>query len=81
MGAAILNDKDIYLELKNIHANLGGQASPFDCFLALRGIKTLGLRVKKSAQNAAKLVEILKKHPKVTDVIYPGLPEHPGHEL
>lgn len=47
----------------------------------LRGIKTLAVRMDRHAENAAKIVEVLQRHPKVTKVLYPGLPEHPGHEI
>ena len=58
---------------------LGG--SPFDCWLTLRGVKTLGVRMKKHEENAAKVARFLHEHPAVERVFYPGLPHHPGHEL
>ena len=60
---------------------LGGVPSPLDCWLTLRGIKTLELRMERHAQNAAAIADLLSKHPKVKRVYYPGLPDHPGHEV
>jgi len=55
--------------------------SPFDCYLLLRGIKTLGVRMDRHFENAQAVVELLVSHPNVTKVLYPGLPDHPGHEV
>ena len=60
---------------------VGSVASPFDSFLALRGIKTLALRMERHCSNALAIAQFLAKHPKVEHVIYPGLPDHPHHEL
>ena len=54
---------------------------PFDAWLTLRGIKTLALRMERHSDNAELIVQALVKHPKVAKVYYPGLPEHPGHEI
>ncbi|GIL55171.1 hypothetical protein Vafri_10770 [Volvox africanus] len=59
----------------------GAGLAPFDCWLALRGLKTMALRMEKSAANAAALASFLAKHPLVRKVNYPGLPQHPGHAL
>jgi cystathionine beta-lyase/cystathionine gamma-synthase len=59
----------------------GAILSPLDSFLVLRGIKTLAVRMDRHEQNARQVVEYLVKHPKVRKVLYPGLPDHPGHEL
>ncbi len=61
--------------------DIGGIPSPFDCYLMLRGLKTLPLRVQKSTENAQKIAEYLENHPKIDRVYYPGLPSHPQHEL
>ncbi len=61
--------------------SVGGVQGPFDSFLALRGLKTLPLRMKAHCANAMALAQWLDKHPKVEKVIYPGLPSHPQHEL
>jgi cystathionine gamma-lyase len=81
MGAVITSNDDIYKKLKKNSASLGCCPGPFDCFLASRGIKTLALRVERCQQTALKLAEILNKHPKIDQVLYPGLPTHPGYEL
>jgi len=59
----------------------GAVLSPFDSFLILRGIKTLPVRMDRHEQNARQIVGFLLRHPKVRKVLYPGLPEHPGHEI
>jgi cystathionine gamma-synthase len=55
--------------------------SPFDCFLVLRGIKTLAVRMERHCANAARVAEVLSEHPNVGRVYYPGLPEHGGHDV
>lgn len=59
----------------------GGVMSPFEAFLVLRGIKTLPVRMERHEQNAGRIVDLLAGHPKVKRVLYPGLPDHPGHEV
>ncbi|WP_433219484.1 cystathionine gamma-synthase [Microtetraspora malaysiensis] len=64
------------------HQNaMGAVAGPFDAWLTLRGLKTLAVRMERHCDNAERVVELLASHPKVTQVLYPGLPEHPGHEV
>ncbi|MGI5326268.1 cystathionine gamma-synthase [Actinomadura nitritigenes] len=64
------------------HQNaMGAVAGPFDAWLTLRGIKTLGVRMDRHCANAEKVVELLTRHPAVRQVLYPGLPDHPGHEI
>jgi len=60
---------------------MGAVPGPFDCFLVMRGIKTLGVRMDRHETNARSVVEMLVGHPKVRRIRYPGLPEHPGHEI
>jgi cystathionine gamma-synthase len=60
---------------------MGSVPGPFDSWLVLRGIKTLGVRMDRHCANAERVVEMLVGHPKVAQVLYPGLPEHPGHEV
>ena len=60
---------------------LGQAASPFDCWLVLRGIKTLSVRIREHERNAFRVAEFLKRHPAIARVYYPGLPDHPQHEL
>jgi len=81
MGALMLNDDDLYAQLKFIQNSIGAVPGPFDCWLTLRGIKTLALRMERHAANAMRLATWLSSHPKVERVIYPGLPSHPQHEL
>lgn len=59
----------------------GTHLAPFDCWLSLRGLKTMALRMERAAENAQKLAEFLARHPLVTRVNYAGLPSHPGHKL
>jgi len=56
-------------------------SGPFDSFLALRGLKTLALRMRQSSENALEIARWLERHPRVARVLYPGLPSHPQHEL
>ena len=60
---------------------MGAVAGPFDAWLVLRGIKTLGVRMDRHCANAERVVEFLGAHPAVDRVLYPGLPDHPGHEV
>lgn len=80
-GALICSDPGIHEELKFIQNACGAVPAPQDCFLLLRGIKTLSLRVRKHEDNARTLAAFLASHPQVTRVIYPGLTSHPQHEL
>ena len=80
-GAVITNDSEILSQLKFWANNLGITGSPFDSYLALRGLRTLSLRMKQHEQNASALVELLSNHPKVSHVYYPGLKHHPSHEI
>ena len=60
---------------------MGAVAGPFDASSPTAGLKTLGVRMDRHCDNAEQVVEFLTRHPKVAQVIYPGLPEHPGHEV
>lgn len=64
-----------------VQKSAGAILSPFDCFLVMRGIKTLAVRMERHEQNARRIVELLAGHSKVQRVLYPGLPDHPGHEI
>lgn len=66
---------------KLVQKSVGAILSPFDSFLILRGIKTLPVRMDRHEQNARQIVDLLARHPKVQKVLYPGLPDHPGHEI
>lgn len=67
--------------LSFVQKSAGAILGPFDCFLVLRGIKTLAVRMERHESNARAIVEMLRDHPKVERVLYPGLPDHPGHEV
>lgn len=81
MGALMMNDSGTYDELKFLQNAVGAVPGPFDCWLVLRGIKTLGVRMRQHATNAMELAGWLESHPKVERVVYPGLSSHPEHEL
>ena len=81
MGAIVTNQEGIYEQLKFLQNACGAVPSPHDCFLALRGIKTLHLRMQRHCENAAEIADFLESHPKVDDVYYPGIPNHPNHEI
>lgn len=74
-------NKELAEQLAFLHNSIGSVAGPFDSFLALRGLKTLALRMQRHSENAQELAGWLEKHPKVERVSYPGLPSHPQHAL
>lgn len=80
-GAIVVKDKALADELYFIQNASGAVPGPQDCFLILRGIKTLHLRVERACENAEKIAEFLSKHPKVAKVNYPGFTTHPSHEI
>lgn len=80
-GFIVTNNEEISEKLRFLIKTTGAGLSPFDSFLLERGIKTLGIRMERAQENAFALAEWLKKQNVVTKVIYPGLPEHPGHEI
>ena len=80
-GFLVTKRSDIQERLRYLIKTTGAGLSPFDSWLILRGIKTLALRMEKAQQNALKIASWLKEQPAVTKVLYPGLPEHPGHEI
>jgi len=80
-GAAITNDKLLAEKIGYLQNAVGGILGPFDSFLALRGIKTLAVRMERHCQSALLLAEWLTQHPKVNKVIYPGLTSHPQYAL
>jgi cystathionine gamma-synthase len=82
VGGFVATDDDALAErLRFLQKSLGGIPSPFDCWLIQRGIKTLAVRMDRACANARAVVEFLEAHPRVDGVLYPGLPDHPGHEL
>ena len=84
-GLVIVGSEPRHLELGQqlafLQNSIGAVAGPFDSFLALRGVKTLSLRMQRHSENALELARWLERHPKVARVIYPGLSSHPQHEL
>jgi cystathionine gamma-lyase len=81
MGALITNDDAINEKLYFILNSTGANPGPMDCFLVIRGIKTLHLRMERHCFNGRKVAEFLKNHPKVDKIYWPGFPEHPNHEI
>lgn len=79
-GALVTADEGLAEELVYHQNAMGAVAGPFDAWLVLRGIKTLSVRMDRHSENASRVADMLTRHPKVTRVLYPGLPEHPGHE-
>ena len=80
-GAAIATDPAL-IERLRFHQNaMGAVPGPFDSWLVLRGIKTLGVRMDRHCANAKAIVDVLVEHPAVSEVLWPGLPSHPGHEV
>ncbi|MEU2583340.1 cystathionine gamma-synthase [Streptomyces avermitilis] len=80
-GALVVSDQALGEELAYHQNAMGAVAGPFDSWLVLRGTKTLSVRMDRHSENATKVTEMLTRHARVTRVLYPGLPEHPGHEI
>jgi len=80
-GALVVRDAELGEQLAFHQNAMGAVPGPFDCWLVLRGVKTLGVRMDRHGANAARVVDLLLSHPAVSEVLYPGLPEHPGHEV
>jgi len=80
-GIVVLNDEEIYKKLKFLQNGIGAIPSPFDCFLVMRGLKTLHLRMRQHEKSAMIVAKFLSSHNKVERVAYPGLPSHPQHEV
>ncbi|MFI5591586.1 cystathionine gamma-synthase [Amycolatopsis sp. NPDC051758] len=80
-GAVVTNEDELREQLFYLRNAAGAVPGPFDAWLTLRGLKTLALRMERHSDNAELIVQALVKHPKVAKVYYPGLPEHPGHEI
>lgn len=81
MGAIVVNDDELRDRLAFIQNSCGAVPGPQDCFLVLRGIKTLHIRMQRHSENGRKIAEYLVNHPKVGKVYWPGLPSHPNHEV
>jgi cystathionine beta-lyase/cystathionine gamma-synthase len=80
-GCLVMNDAVLRDKLYFIQKSCGAVPGPMDCFLVLRGIKTLALRMKAHSENGAKIAQWLKNHPKVDKVYWPGFEDHPGHSI
>ena len=80
-GLVALADEALTTRLAFLQNAVGAVPSPFDCYLVLRGIKTLGVRMDRHCENARAVVALLAEHPAVATVLYPGLPTHPGHAV
>ncbi|MEY2595750.1 MAG: hypothetical protein RI965_1022 [Bacteroidota bacterium] len=80
-GALIMNDKALRDELYFIQKSCGAVPGPMDCFLVLRGIKTLGIRMERHSANGEKIAHFLKSHPAIKKVYWPGFEEHPGYAI
>ncbi len=80
-GALVVNDDKLHERLRFLQNAVGAVPGPMDCFLVLRGTKTLHLRMERHCSNAAKVAAFLSTHPAVTKIFFPGLPSHPQHAL
>jgi len=82
VGGAVITSRDDLYETLKFHQNaVGAVPGPFDCFLVLRGVKTLAVRMEAHQKNAMAIAQYLEKHPAVEKVMYPGLQSHPQHDL
>lgn len=81
MGALVVNEEKLYQDLAFIANSCGAVPGPQDCFLVLRGIKTLHLRMERHCYNGRKVAEYLNMHPKVGKVYWPGFSDHPNHQI
>jgi cystathionine gamma-lyase len=81
MGALMMNDEELYKRLWFIYNSCGATPGPMDSFLALRGIKTLHLRMRAHCENGRAIAEFLKGHPKVERIYWPGFTDHPNHHV
>jgi len=80
-GALVTSDAGLYERIKFYQNAVGAVPAPMDCFLVMRGLKTLHVRMDRHAENAMKVARYLEKHPKIERVVYPGLESHPQHAL
>ena len=80
-GAIVTSDDELIERLTFLQNAAGAVPGPMDCFLALRGVKTLAIRMEAHCTGAERIAEFLAGHPKVARIYYPGLPDHPGHDV
>lgn len=81
MGALVVNDDKLHEQLYFILNSCGANPGPMDCFLVMRGIKTLHLRMERHCYNGKKIAEYLKTHPKIEKIYWPGFTDHPNHAI
>ena len=81
MGTLIVQDDELHQQLSFLQNACGGTPGPQDCFLVLRGLKTLHIRMQRHCENGRAVAEYLRQHPKVEKVYWPGLESHPGHQV
>jgi cystathionine gamma-synthase len=80
-GALVVGDDGLAERIAFLRNATGAVPGPFDSWLTLRGIKTLAVRMDRHCENATRVAEMLSRHPAVSEVLYPGLPSHPGHDV
>jgi cystathionine beta-lyase/cystathionine gamma-synthase len=80
-GAIVTADPELHEQLKFFQNCTGAVPAPWDCYLTLRGVKTLAVRMDRHCANARRIAEFLKGHPKIARVYFPGFPTHPGHDV
>jgi cystathionine gamma-synthase len=80
-GALLTNDEELDIAFAFLQNGSGAVPGPFDAYLTIRGLKTLVLRMQRHSENATAVAEFLSEHPAVASVLYPGLPDHPGHAV
>jgi cystathionine gamma-synthase len=80
-GAVVLDDDELAERVAFLQNAAGAVPGPFDCYLVIRGLRTLELRMRRHCESAAVVAEALSAHPAVTEVLWPGLPGHPGHDV
>ena len=80
-GLLVTDDEQIDADVAFLQNGSGGVPGPFDAYLTMRGIKTLGVRMDRHCDNAEAVVDLLSTRSEITSILYPGLPEHPGHEV
>lgn len=80
-GAVVVNDDELSAKLHHVQNAVGAVPGPFDSWLVLRGLKTLPIRMKAHCENAMRVARAAREHPAVSEVFFPGLPDHPRHDL
>lgn len=80
-GVLVTNSQELDTKFAFLQNGSGGVPGPFDAYLTMRGAKTLAVRMDRHCDNAEAIVEFLQSHPAISSILYPGLPEHPGHEV